>query len=109
MALLRIKPEDCSPLGKVVLKHMQENSVSLRELSRSAGITHPCLRDLCLGNGNPAESTLRKLSTVLNVHPIELYFLAYGNRIKSLEGEPKNSIFNPIIDAIDQIINRVPA
>jgi hypothetical protein len=109
MALLRIKPEDCSPLGKVVLKHMKEHNMSLRELSRSAGITHPCLRDLCLGNGYPAESTLRKLSTVLTLHPIELYFLAYGDRIKSLESEPKNSVFHPIIDAIDQIISRVPA
>ena len=109
MALLRIQPKDCSPLGKVVLKHMKENKVSLRALSRNAGITHPCLRDLCLGNGSPAESTLRKLSTVLNVHPMELYFLAYGDRIKSLETEPQNSMFNPIIDAIDQILNRVPA
>jgi transcriptional regulator with XRE-family HTH domain len=109
MAVLQIKPEDCSPLGKVVLKHMKENNMSLRELSRNAGITHPCLRDLCLGNGSPAESTLRKLSTVLSAHPIELYFLAYGDRIKSLEREPKDSIFHPIIDAIDQIISRVPA
>ena len=109
MALLRIKPEDCSPLGKVVLKHMQENDISLRELSKAAGITHPCLRAHCLGQGNPTDSTLRKLSKVLKVHPMELYFLAYGDRIKSLESEPKDSIFSPIIEAIDQIINRLPA
>lgn len=109
MTLLRIKPEDCSPLGKVVLKHMQENDMSLREFARVAGITHPTLRAHCLGQGNPTETTLRKLSTVLKVHPMELYFLAYGDRIKSLENEPKNSIFKPIIEAIDQIINRVPA
>lgn len=109
MALLRIKPEDCSPLGKVVLKHMQENDISLRELSKAAGITHPCLRAHCLGQGNPTDSTLRKLSKVLKVHPMELYFLAYGDRIKSLESEPKGSIFSPIIEAIDQIISRIPA
>jgi transcriptional regulator with XRE-family HTH domain len=109
MTLLRIKPEDCSPLGKVVLKHMKENNMSLRELSKEAGITHPSLRRHCLGQGNPTESTLRKLSGVLGVHPMALYFLAYGDQIKSLEGEQKDDFFKPVIEAIDQIINRVPA
>jgi hypothetical protein len=88
---------------------MKEHNMGLREFGRVAGITHPTLKAHCLGQGNPTATTLRKLSAVLEIHPMELYFLAYGDRIKSLESEPKNSMFKTIIDAIDQIINRVPA
>lgn len=109
MTLLRIKPEDCSPLGKIVLKHMKENDISLRELSKAAGITHPSLRRHCLGQGNPTESTLRKLSNVLGVSPMTLYFLAYGDQIKALEDAQKDDFFKPIIEAIDNLLNRVPA
>lgn len=109
MSLLRIKPEDCSPLGKAVLKHMQEYNMGLREFAREAGITHPTLRAHCLGQGNPTESTLRKLSKVLKIHPVELYILAYGDLIKSLEGERQNRAIRPILKAIDKILNRAPA
>lgn len=66
---------------------MEENSASLRKLSKLAGITHPCLRALCLGQGNPTESTLRQLSKVLGIHPVELYFLVFGDKIKASADE----------------------
>lgn len=109
MTLLKIKPEDCSVLGKVILKHMRENRTSLRELSKAAGITHPSLRRVCLGQGNPTASTLRKLSTVLKIHPIELYFMAHGQTIKALASTTDDKRFKPILDGIDQIAEKAQA
>ena len=109
MGLLKIKPEDCSVLGKVILKHMRENRTSLRELSKAAGITHPSLRLYCLGQGNPTNSTLRKLSTVLKIQPIELYFLAHGETIKALASTSEDKRFKPILDGIDRIAEKAMA
>lgn len=103
MGLLKIKPEDCSVLGKVILKHMQENRTSLREVSKAAGITHPSLRLYCLGQGNPTDSTLRKLSKVLKIHPVELYFLAHGETIKALASTSEEKRFRAILNGIDRI------
>jgi transcriptional regulator with XRE-family HTH domain len=103
MALLKIQPEDCSVLSKVILKHMQDNRTSLREVSKAAGITHPSLRRICLGRENLTDSMLRKLSKVLKIHPVELYFLAYGESIKALAPNSKDKRFKPILDGIDRI------
>lgn len=102
MTLLKIQPEDCTPLGRVILRHMQTNGTSLRELSKAAGLTHPTLRLCCLGQGHPTENTLRKLSTVLKIQPIELYFLAHGEYIKTLDPKPDKR-FRPILEVIDRI------
>ena len=109
MTLLKIQPEDCSVLGKVILKHLRENRTSLRKLSKAAGITHPCLRAHCLGQGNPTDSTLRKLSKVLNIHPVEMYFLAHGETIKAVAPTLEDKRFKPILDGIDRIAEKAMA
>jgi transcriptional regulator with XRE-family HTH domain len=109
MTLLKLQPQDCSPLGQLILKYMEEHQVSMNQLARNVGCSQPGLRVACLKGTNPTESTLRKLSKVLGVHPVELYFLAYGDRIKALDEEPKDTLFTQIFEAIDQIISRVPA
>ena len=109
MTLLKLQPQDCSPLGQLILKYMEENQVSMSQMSRQVGCSQSGLRLACLKGTNPTESTLRKLSKVLKVHPVELYFLAYGDRIKALDEEPKNPLSTQIFEAIDQIISRVPA
>jgi transcriptional regulator with XRE-family HTH domain len=106
MTLLKIKPEDCSVLGKVLLKHMRENRTSLRELSKAAGITHPSLRRICLNQGNPTDSMLSKLSKVLDIHPVELYFLAHGETIKALASTSEDKRFKPILNAINRIAEK---
>lgn len=109
MTLLKLKPQDCSPLGQVILKHMEENKLSMNQLAAQAGCSQPGLRVACLKGTNPTEITLRKLSKVLKAHPVELYFLAYGDRIKALDEEPKNGLFLEMFKAIDQITARIPA
>lgn len=91
MAILRIKTNDCSLLGREVLRYMKENNVSMNEMARLAKISQPSLRAICLGESNPTEITLRKLGSVMQMHPVQLYLLAYEN----FDNEP---------DAIDKLV-----
>lgn len=97
MAKLRIKLEDCSPLGKLLLQYMEENNISMNELAKQAGISQPGLRAACLKRTNPTDTTLNKLSKVLGKHPLELYTLAYEGRIEELQDEASDNYLDSII------------
>lgn len=109
MTLLRLTPKDCSLLGQLILSYMEENKLSMNQLAAQVGCSQPGLRVACLKGTNPTETTLRKLSKVLKVHPLELYLLAYGDRIKALDEGPENDLFVEMFKVIDQITGRIPA
>lgn len=92
MAILRIKTNDCSPLGREVLRYMKENNVSMNEMAKQTKISQPSLRAICLGESSPTEITLRKLASVMQMHPVQLYLLAYENH----DDEP---------DAVDKLVH----
>ena len=96
-AKLQIKPQDCSPLGKLILQHMEEHNISMNELAKQAGITQPGLRATCFKRTNPTDTTLKKLSKVLGKHPLELYTLAYEGRIEDLQDESSDSYLDSVI------------
>ena len=81
--VLQLKPEDCSPLGQLILQYMEDRELSMNKLAKQAGITQPGLRATCLKGTNPTESTLRKLSSVIGVNYVQLYLLAYEDRIQA--------------------------
>lgn len=97
MAKLRIRLEDCSPLGKLLLQHMEEHSISMNELAKQAGISQPGLRAACLKRTNPTDTTLNKLSKVLGKHPLELYTLAYEGRIEELQDEASDNYLDSLM------------
>ncbi|MBD2121822.1 helix-turn-helix transcriptional regulator [Trichocoleus sp. FACHB-262] len=82
-ARLQVKPEHCSPLGKLILQHMKDHSVSMNELAKKAGISQPGLRSACFKGTNPTDSTLNKLSHVLGRPALELYNLAHEGRLEA--------------------------
>lgn len=81
MAFLRLRPEDCSSLGQLILQYIEEQGITMNKLAKQSGISQPGLRATCLKGTNPTENTLRKLAKVIGVQPVELYFLAYGERV----------------------------
>lgn len=81
--VLQLKPEDCSPLGQLILQYMEDHELSMNKLAKQAGITQPGLRAACLKGTNPTEITLRKLSSVIDVHYVQIYLLAYEDRIQA--------------------------
>ncbi len=81
--VLKLKPEDCSPLGQLILQYIEEQGMSMNQLAKQAELTQPGVRAACLKGTNPTETTLRKLALVIGKHPVEIYLLAYGDRIQS--------------------------
>jgi transcriptional regulator with XRE-family HTH domain len=92
--VLQIKPEDCSLLGQEILRYMERTGLSMRQLAKQAGITQPGLRVIILKGGNPTESNITKLASVMGKHPTELYQLVYEDKIRAM-AEP---------DAIDRLM-----
>ncbi|RCJ27238.1 DNA-binding protein [Nostoc minutum NIES-26] len=83
-ARLQIKYEDCSPLGRLILQHLEEQGISMNRLAELSGIPQPRLRGACFKGTCPTPETLRKLARVMDMHHLELYTLAYEGRIEKL-------------------------
>jgi hypothetical protein len=83
-ARLQIKAEDCSPLGQFILRHLEEQSISMNRLAELSGVPQPRLRGACFKGTCPTPETLRKLARVMGKHHLELYTLAYEGRIGQL-------------------------
>lgn len=63
--------------GRYLMKKRKEKDISIRELARRTGISHPYLSQLENGrNDNPQPDKLRKLSIVLNVNYLDLMIKA---------------------------------
>jgi hypothetical protein len=80
-ARLLIRPDDCSPLGRLILAYIEETGISMNRLAELSGIPQPRLRGACFKGTCPTPETLRKLSRAMNKHHLELYTLAYEGRI----------------------------
>lgn len=83
-ARLQIKPEDCSPLGQLILHYLENQGISMNHLAELSGIPQPRLRGACFKGTCPTPETLRKLARVMDKHHLELYTLAYEGRIEKL-------------------------
>lgn len=80
-ARLQIQAKDCSPLGLLILQHLEQQGISMNRLAEMADIPQPRLRGACFKGTCPTPETLRKLSRVMGVPHLELYTLAYEGRI----------------------------
>jgi Helix-turn-helix len=93
-ARLQIEAKDCSPLGKVILKYLEQQQLSMNRLAEMADIPQPRLRGACFKGTCPTPETLRKLSRVIGLHHLELYTLAYEGRITK---QPEESRLDSLI------------
>ncbi|MEB3211818.1 MAG: helix-turn-helix transcriptional regulator [Leptolyngbyaceae bacterium] len=91
-ARLQIKPEDCSPLGKHILRYLEQNGVSMNRLAELSGVPQPRLRGACFKGTCPTPETLRKLARVIGVHHLELYTLAYQGRVEKLPNDANDKL-----------------
>ncbi|MEO0538416.1 MAG: helix-turn-helix transcriptional regulator [Cyanobacteria bacterium P01_A01_bin.123] len=87
---LQVKPEDCSPLGRMILQYLETEGVSMNRLADLSGVPQPRLRGACFKGTCPTPETLRKLAKVMGKHHLELYTLAYEGRFEKVprEGKP---------------------
>lgn len=90
-ARLQIKSEDCSPLGRLILQYLEEQSISMNHLAELSGIPQPRLRGACFKGTCPTPETLRKLARGMGKHHLELYTLAYEGRIEKLPEDAQDT------------------
>lgn len=90
-ARLQIKSEDCSPLGRLILQYLEEQSISMNHLAELSGIPQPRLRGACFKGTCPTPETLRKLARGMGKHHLELYTLAYEGRIEKLPEDAEDT------------------
>ena len=76
----------------------------MNALAKQAGISQPGLRAACLKGTNPTDSTLKKFSKVLGKHHLELYVLAYGDRIEELQEEANDNYLDSILREVHDIL-----
>jgi lambda repressor-like predicted transcriptional regulator len=95
-ARLQIQPEDCSPLGVLILQYLKEHGISMNRLAEQAEIPQPRLRGACFKGTCPTPETLRKLSRVIGVNHLELYTLAYEGRREKLPADTGDFLDNLI-------------
>lgn len=81
---LQIQLDDCSLLGKEILQFMSDQQISMREMARRSGLTHPGLRSIILKQSNPAESNVYKIAEVMGRDAEEICWLVYQNRVINL-------------------------
>jgi predicted XRE-type DNA-binding protein len=84
--VLQVQTEDCSLLGKEILKHIEQYQLSMCELARQVGITQPGLRAIVLQGGNPKKANIDKLASIIKIAPRELYQLVYEDKLKNAGG-----------------------
>lgn len=81
MAFLELKAKDCSPLGQLILQHLEDNRMPMTDLADKAGITRPGLRSMCLKRSSPTRTSVEKLSPAIGVPIADLLRLVYRNKI----------------------------
>ncbi len=96
-ARLQIKPEDCSPLGQLILQYLAERGISMNRLAELSGIPQPRLRGACFKGTCPTPETLRKLARGMGKHHLELYTLAYEGRITTLPDDQEEDAMEVIM------------
>ena len=86
MGNLKLKPDSCSPLGKLLLRYVDEHpKLNLSRLAKEIGMSRPGLGWVCLKHTNPNEETATKIAAVLGLEKREVARLVYWNKLESLD------------------------
>jgi transcriptional regulator with XRE-family HTH domain len=85
MSLLKLREEDCSALGQLVLQYLKDNpKVSMSELARQIKISHAGLSWVCLRRSNPNEETAERIAQVIGVDFRKIARLVHENKLEKL-------------------------
>jgi transcriptional regulator with XRE-family HTH domain len=82
---LKLKIDECSPLGKLLLAYVQRNpGVNLSKLAKEMGLSRPGLGWVCLKHTSPNEETSAKIAAVLGLKEKEAAQLVHQNKLDNL-------------------------
>ena len=85
MNLLKLREEDCSAFGRLVLQYLQHNpQTNMSQLAREVKISRTGLGWVCLKRSGPDEETARKVAQVIGVNFSKIARLVYENKLERL-------------------------
>jgi plasmid maintenance system antidote protein VapI len=93
---LKLRPEQCSPFGQLVLNYLEKHpDTNMSLLAKQIGISRAGLGWICLNRCSPNEETASRLAQVIGVDAREVARLVHEHKLHNLA--------NP--DGIDYIAN----
>ena len=85
MNLLRLREEDCSAFGRLVLQYLKDNpKTNMSQLARQIRISRAGLAWICLKQNNPEEETTKRVSQVINADLGKVARLIHENKLEKL-------------------------
>ena len=85
MNLLKLREEDCSAFGRLVLQHLRNNpKTNMSQLARQIRISRAGLAWICLKRNNPEEETTKRVAQVINADLTKVARLVHENKLEKL-------------------------
>ncbi|MBD2067691.1 helix-turn-helix transcriptional regulator [Leptolyngbya sp. FACHB-671] len=82
---LKLRPEDCSAFGQLVLQYLQDNpQTNMSQLAKQVHISRAGLGWICLKRSGPDEETAKRISEVIGADLREVARLVHENKVENL-------------------------
>jgi len=81
---LKLKSEDCSAIGLLVLEHMEKHQLDFTTMADKIGVSRAALRIACYQEGTPGRRMMPQLAEVLGKSEQELLRLDAENKLGQL-------------------------
>ena len=82
---LRLRPEDCSAFGRLVLNYLEVSpQTNMSQLAKQVGISRAGLGWICLKRSGPDEETARKIAGVIDADLTKIARLVHENKLENL-------------------------
>ncbi len=85
MSLFKLREEDCSAFGRLVLQYLKDNpQINMSQLAKQVNLTHAGLSWICRKRSNPNEETAKRIAHVIGVDLTKLARLVHENKLEKL-------------------------
>ena len=85
MNLLKLRPEDCSAFGRLVLHYLETNpQTNMSQLAKQVKISRAGLGWICLKRSGPDEETVKRIAPVIGTDLTKVARLVHENKLENL-------------------------
>ncbi|MBW4419943.1 MAG: helix-turn-helix transcriptional regulator [Myxacorys californica WJT36-NPBG1] len=82
---LKLRAEECSAFGVLVLQYLEKNPhTNMSQLAREVNISRAGLGWICRKQSNPDEDTASRITRIIGANPTEIARLVHENKIEKL-------------------------
>ena len=85
MSLIKLREEDCSAFGRLVLQYLKDHpQINMSELAKQVKLSHAGLSWICLKRSSPNEETAKRIAHVIGVDLTKIARLVHENKLEKL-------------------------